>query len=79
MATADRLARSAKLLCAVKISPRRWAHYADETCTWWVVTARELTELCDYLDDEDKSVANDAYSHWCAGTHAKEMPRGWQP
>ena len=74
---AARIARAAKHTDAVQVSPRRYAHYADETGTWWVVSAAELAELCDYLDDPD--TASDAYSHWCAGTSSREMPRGWTP
>lgn len=74
-----RQARAAKLLGAVKISPRRWAYYADETRTWWVVTPGKLGELCNFLASDEEKVANDAYSHWCASGGAREMPKGWTP
>lgn len=75
----ERLARAAKHIDATDLGADRWAHYADETSRWYVVTADELEELCDYLDDEDPQVSGDAYSHWCAGTSGEEMPEGWEP
>jgi hypothetical protein len=75
----ERLARAAKHVDATDLGDGLWAHYADETSRWYVVTAEELEELCDYLDDEDEQISGDAYSHWCAGTSAKEMPAGWEP
>lgn len=76
---AARLARAAKHIDARELGDDVWAHYADETSRWYVVTADELEELCDYLDDEDEQISKDAYSHWCAGTSAKEMPASWEP
>lgn len=73
------LSRAAERLGAVRLASGDYAHYADETSSWWVVTADELAELCDYLDSDDEQIAGDAYSHWCAGTAAREMPRGWVP
>lgn len=72
-------ARAAGYLDATQISPRKWAHYANETGRWYVVSSAELAELCDYLDHPDEQIRRDAYSHWCAGTSAREMPRGWAP
>lgn len=74
-----RLQRAAAHIGAVRVGPGRWAHYADETSRWYQVTSDELRELCDYLDDPDPRVSGDAYSHWCAGTIATEMPEGWEP
>ncbi len=75
----DKLKRAAEHIDATDLGDGRWAHYATETRCWYVVTADELAELCDYLDDEDERVSKDAYSHWCAGTSAEEMPEGWTP
>lgn len=74
-----RLDRAARHIDAVDLGNGRWAHYANETRTYWIVTADELENLCDYLDSEDPAISRDAYSHWCAGTCAEEMPRGWEP
>jgi len=60
-------------------APTEWAHYADETSRWYVVTAYDLLELCNYLDDDDEQVSGDAYSHWCAAKDPEEMPLGWMP
>ena len=76
---AARVARAASRIDATELADGRWAHYADETSRWYVVTADELEELCDYLDSDDEQVSGDAYSHWCAGTSAQEMPKGWTP
>lgn len=75
----NRLARAVAHVGAVELPTGEYAHYADETSTYWVVTADEMEELCDYLDSDDPQIARDAYSHWCAGTSAREMPRGWSP
>lgn len=74
-----RLDRAAAHVEAVELGDGQWAHYATETSSWWVVDAAELEELCDYLDDDDERISRDAYSHWCAGTSAREMPRDWSP
>ncbi len=76
--TAD-LERAANHVDATELSDGRWAHYAAETSRYYVTTAAELAELCGYLDDEDPQISRDAYSHWCAGTSAEEMPEGWTP
>ncbi len=76
---AERLARAAKHVDAVDVGDGKWAHKDDSTSRWYVVTAEELAELCDYLDDEDEQVSRDAYSHWCAGTSGEEQPAGWDP
>jgi len=76
---AERLARAAKHIDATDLGDGRWAHYATETGRYYVVSADELAELCDYLDDEDEQISRDAYSHWCAGTSSEEMPEGWEP
>lgn len=73
------LKRAADHIDATELPDGRWAHYADETSRWYVVTADELAELAEYLDSDDEQVSRDAYSHWCAGTSGKEMPRDWSP
>jgi hypothetical protein len=75
----ERLSRAAECVRAVKISPRRWAHYAYETHRWYVLSATALASLCDYQDNPYPAISQDAYSHWCAGTSAREMPEGWSP
>lgn len=76
---AERIKRAAAHISATELSDGNWAHYADETSTWWVVTDDELADLCDYLDHPDQRIRGDAYSHWCSGTESEEMPRGWEP
>lgn len=77
--TQTHIERAARKIDAVKLSNGDYAHYADETSSWWVVSAEELAELCDFLDHDDPQIRRDAYSHWCAGTTGKEMPPGWNP
>lgn len=71
--------RAAQHIDATDLVDGRWAHYADETSRWHVVSAEALGELCEYLDSDDPQVSGDAYSHWCAGTNSEEMPEGWNP
>lgn len=73
------LDRAIGALNAIELASDNYAYYADETSTWWVVTPSELEEYCDYLDSDDEQVSRNAYSHWCAGTSAREQPRGWTP
>ncbi len=75
----ERVERAAKEIDATELDDGRWAHRDDAMGRWYVVTADELAELCDYLDHDDEQISKDAYSHWCAGTSAEEMPRGWSP
>lgn len=79
MSAPSRLERAAAHVSAAQIDEDTWAHYADETGRWYSVSADELAELSAYLDDPDPQVSRDAYSHWCAGTAAVEMPAGWHP
>jgi len=74
-----KLQRAAKHIGAVSVGRGQWAHYADETRRYYVVTGHELRELCDYLDDPDPQISRDAYSHWCSSTSALEMAGGWEP
>lgn len=67
------------MLDAVLLDDGTWAYYADETSSWWVVEEADFMILCDYLDDSDKSVRDNAYSHWCATIQSEEMPIGWSP
>lgn len=73
------LARAAEHISAIEITPGIWAHYAEETRRWYTVTSAQLVELCAYLDDDDAQISSYAYSHWCAGSCATEMPVGWTP
>lgn len=79
MSNESKLQRAVRHISAVKVGRSTWAYYADEESRWYQVSSDELSELCDYLDDPDQQVSGDAYSHWCAGTDAKEMPEGWSP
>ena len=74
----NRTERAADEINATQISPRRWAYYADEVSRWFVCSSSDLAELCDYIDSDDREVARSAYSHWCAGSTAREMPVGWE-
>ncbi len=75
----ERVVRAAADVDATELSDGRWAHYDDGMRRWYTVSAEQLASLCVYLDSDDESVCNDAYSHWCAGTSAQEMPDGWTP
>jgi len=79
MSDESNIQRAANHVGAVELQSGEYAHYADETSTYRVVDADEMAELCDYLDSDDEQVALSAYSHWCAGTSGREMPRGWTP
>jgi hypothetical protein len=79
MSNLHNVTRAAKHIDATELSDGRWAHYDDAAAAWFVVAADDLADLCDYLDDSDPVIASDAYSHWCAGTSAAEMPSGWSP
>lgn len=79
MTNVAEIKRAADYIDAVELSDGRWAHYDNETSTWWIVTADELAELTIYLDSDDETVSSDAYSHWCAGGTGSEMPKGWTP
>lgn len=61
----DRIARAAAHIDANEVAPGVWQYYADETHSLWHVSARELAELCDYLDSDDPDTRRDAYSLWC--------------
>jgi hypothetical protein len=59
-------------LDAVRISTFRYAYYADETRTYWVVSRKSMINLGERLNRGDR----DAYSFWCGETYARE---GWKP
>lgn len=75
----SKLQRAARHIGAVKSGVAQWYYWAHETDSFWRVSSDDLRELCDYIESDDPAIANDAYSHWCAGTSAEEMPRGWSP
>lgn len=75
----ERLQRASDRINATDLGDGMWAYWADEVDRYCVVDADDLEELCDYLDADDEQVRDDAFSHWCAGTLADEMPRGWEP
>jgi len=75
----SRVARAAEYIDAVDLGDGGWAYRAEETGSWWVITAEELEELCDYIDSDDPMIAGDAYSHWCAGCGGEEQPSWWAP
>lgn len=79
MANVAEINRAAKHIGATELDDGRWAHYANETGSWWTVEADDLAKLCDYLDSDDESIASDAYSHWCAAGHGEEMVDSWEP
>ncbi len=70
--TTRKLAEAVTALDATQISPLRYAHYANETGRWYVVSRAALLAWHDYPEQ-------DRYSHWCAGETCKEMPEGWTP
>ena len=53
----------------IEIRNGRAYHYADETRSWWRLTAEDLQSARQYA----KEYPGDAYSHWCAGTSAREL------
>ena len=77
--TSEALDRAVTELDAVELSDGRYAYY-DGMGRWYIVTAADLESyVTDYLGSDDEAITADAYSHWCAGTVAEEMPRGWDP
>lgn len=69
-----KIAQAAEDLDAKQLSDGRYAYYADETGSWWIVSAGELVEYVDdYMWSDDPIIAADAYSHWCAGASADEV------
>jgi hypothetical protein len=77
--SAHRLARAVDHLDAVRLSDGRYAYHDDGMRRWYLVSASDLADLVDYLDSDDEAIMADAYSHWCAGSIAQEMPAGWTP
>ena len=77
--TITKLARAIERLGATDIGGGLYAYWAAEMSCYYVAEVAELESLCDYMDDDDPQISRDAYSHWCAGSDAREMPRGWTP
>src|SRR4029077_20567952 len=78
--TSEALDRATTELGAVELSDGQYAHYDEGMGRWYIVTAADLESyVTDYLGSDDEAITADAYSHWCAGTVAEEMPRGWDP
>lgn len=75
MTKTNSIKNAIKFLNAVQISPRRFAHFADETRTWWKVTPSELAALQFLLEEGEE----EAYSLWASNGNGVEMPRGWKP
>jgi hypothetical protein len=74
------LDRATTELGAVELSDGQYAYYDEGMDRWYIVTAADLESyVTDYLGSDDEAITADAYSHWCAGTVAEEMPRGWDP
>lgn len=67
--------RAVDYLDAVQIDDDRYAYWADETRSWWVVYDSDLLELPRYLDDPDSG----GYSMWCADYTGQEMPKEYDP
>jgi hypothetical protein len=64
---------------ACELADGSYAHYDEGMRRWYVVTADDLEHYADCLQSDDPAIARDAYSHWCAGTQAVEMPKDWEP
>lgn len=79
----SKLERAADELGAVLLTrgphEGNYAYYDQGMGHWYVVTAEELAEYPEYIASEDDQFISDAYSHWCAGSTAVEMPHGWDP
>jgi len=71
----DNLKKAVDRLNASQISPLRYAYYAEETGTYWLVSRRVMINLGERLNRGDR----DAYSSWCGETHGREMRKGWKP
>lgn len=56
-------------------SEGQYLYYEQGTQRWYRVTADQLRDLGASL----RAGTPDAYSLWCAGTVAEEMPRDWTP
>jgi len=71
--------RAADYLDATDMGDGQWAYYDEGMRRYYLVSADDLAGLCEFLDATDTDISRDAYSHWCAGTTAWEMPFGWTP
>lgn len=67
-------------LGAVRLHDGEYAYYDDGMGQYYIVDASDIESyVADYIESDDEQISGDAYSHWCAGTTAKEMPKGWTP
>ena len=71
---AAKVKRASIILRAVPVGDDNWAHYAEETRRYYIMTEEELEKLCDYIDS-----GVDGYSRWCADYPGEEQPQGWEP
>lgn len=55
-------------LDATPLRDGRYAYYADETDTYYIVSSEDLEDLGAMLSDVD---VDDAYSLWCSGCGVK--------
>jgi hypothetical protein len=76
-----------KIACG-RHGKRKWAYWADETQTYWVVDHDDMVlygrMLTDYRHgrphgSSDAAPPEHPYSDWCAASCAQEMPRNWRP
>jgi len=57
-----------------------YAYYDDGMGRYFLVEKEDVESyITDYVYNDNEQISSDAYSHWCAGTLAEEMPRGWNP
>ena len=74
------LDRAIELLDATKLPSGRYAYWDDGMHRYYIVDESDLESYVTlYVDHDDPLIRSDAYSHWCAGTNADEMPKGWEP
>lgn len=62
---------SAALGIDICVTGHRAHYWADETRAAYWLTRQDLEYASDVLANPD--TADDAYSHWCAGTGARQM------
>ena len=79
MSARSRLEKAVEKVSASAIPSGDYAYYDDAMRCYYVVDSRTLEELTGYLESDDPAIAGDAYSHWCAGSDAEQMPDGWTP
>lgn len=79
MTTMTMMQRAVAALSAISLLDGTYAYYDDAMARWYVIDEAAVATVPQYQDDPDEDIARDWYSHWCAGTTAREMPRGWSP